>query len=478
MADEEKPDVQSIAVKRQMPAVKIVRDVYAGTLQLRESGTEHLPQWPKESDAAYQTRLDLSTLFNALRRTARGLVGMIFRKQVELGPDLDSDLIDHSGDIDQAGTSLNEWLRRWALNLILDGHAVIWVDMPVMDDRFETKADQPKDMRRPYWSTILKQDILRFRTERIGGRVEVVRFAYRESSTEDSGQFGEVEIERVREYRLAVNDGNREVSYRVWKRLVSGDDSEWKEDGGEKTLGIGRIPIAVGYADQVGVLESRPPLEDLAHENLRHWRTQSDNEAYSHVAKVPILMFTGVSAKEIGQVTVGSGVGVAIPASDAKGSYLQPDADVLRYADEQLIPIEKRMAILGLSMLMSDTRAAETAESKRIDKSESDSALASMAVGLKEAVEQAYQLHGLWLGKEVETSGKVTVNTDFLPEGVDPAFLNFLLDLVDRGKLSLETLWERLRHYAVLGDDFDPELEYVRLGGAPPIPGEESNQET
>ena len=44
----------------------------------------------------------------------------------------------------------------------------------------------------------------------------------------------------------------------------------------EGRTSLSEIPFAVAYSNRVGVLESRPPLADIAELNLKAYQTQSD----------------------------------------------------------------------------------------------------------------------------------------------------------------------------------------------------------
>ena len=67
---------------------------------------------------------------------------------------------------------------------------------------------------------------------------------------------------------------------------------------------------------------------------------------------------------------------------------------------------------MSLSMLAPQKRSAETAEAKRLDKSQSDSALSTTARGVQDGLQQAMRFHMRYLGVE-DYDGTITVNRDF-----------------------------------------------------------------
>ena len=123
------------------------------------------------------------------------------------------------------------------------------------------------------------------------------------------------------------------------------------------------------------------------------------------------------------------------------------------------------MAALGLSMLVRETRAAETAEAKTIDKSESDSALATAARAHEDCLESALQAHADFMPKRL-TKGKggtVTVNQDFREQEMSAEKALALSHLVSLDQLDLDTMWAAMIAGEWLPEDFSPEEARERI---------------
>src|SRR5690606_14245484 len=116
--------------------------------------------------------------------------------------------------------------------------------------------------------------------------------------------------------------------------------------------------------------------------------------------------------------------------------------------------IQQRMAALGLSMLQQQTRAAETAEAKRLDKSEHDSELSNVARSSEDAANEALALHAMWMG--LPEGGSITVNRDFESQMMDAQMVTALAALVPH-KMSLDTFWDLMIQGEILPDTFDRE---------------------
>lgn len=465
--DQEKnsPATPGKAHERQKEAVEIVRDVYEGTLRMREKGAKYLPRFPKETTGDYERRRKKAVLYNATRRTVEGLTGMVFRKDPQLSEDVPSEIEEHTDNIDLAGRSLDVFARDFFEASLLDGHAHIFVDYQRTDDsEIRTLADEQQMGVRPYWVMLEKQDVLSWRTRSVNGRPVLTQLVWRETIVRPDGEFGEEEVTRYRVYqRVAAEDeGTGEVraavEWQIWEEKEDGEVVP-VESG---LMDIPVIPLATGYTNRTGFLESDPPLLDLALENVRHYQARSDRAHVLHFASVPIPFFSGV---EMDELKWGPNHAISTENEQAAAQILEPSGNGLEEGRLELQDIEQRMAALGLAMLQRDTRAAETAEARRIEKSETDSSLSAAARGLEGALEEALSYHALWMDREDADGGSASVNRDFESQMLDPQMVTTLSGLVGRGQLSVETMWDILERGEILPDDFDPDMERDRLMG-------------
>ncbi|MGH7470354.1 MAG: DUF4055 domain-containing protein [Longimicrobiales bacterium] len=455
----DQPNATGVAHDAQAEAVEYCRDVYGGTLAVRNKRTKYLPMFPMETPAGYAARLAGAVLFNGMRRTVKGLSGMVFRKDPTLSDEVPELVQEHSENIDQAGRSLPVFAKDCFDNQLIDGQTHIFVDMPQVDaGRVRTLEDERNARLRPYWINILKMQVLRFRTRNENGRPVLVNFAYHECTTEEDGTYGEKEVERVRIYNLVDGpDGKRSVQYHVWKRdKKAAASGEWQPEVTGGTMSISRIPLTTAYSDRTGFMTSNPPLLDLAIENIGHYQVRSDRRNSLHIAGVPIPIFTGLDDDD--KITVSVEKGIRLPVGgDAK--YLEPTGAALEQMREELRDTEQRMAALGLAMLQRDTRAAETAEARRIDASESQSSLSTAARSHEGALNEALSFHAEWLDQGADAGGKCEVNRDFEDQTMAPEMITALSNMVAQGQLSVDTLWDRMQKGEILPDDFDTENE-------------------
>jgi len=461
--EKDRPDYESAAVKAMLPDLMLVRDVAAGQRRITGRTTTYLPQHPKEEPANYRIRLGRPTFFNAFMRTLEGLVGMVFRTSPELGEDVPKVIENHWENIDKEGNHGEVFLKTVFADALEAGHNAIFVDYPAIanPDRVTRAEERVRDLR-PYWVHVRKEDILNFRTSRgPGGERRLDQITLRFRTHEQDGTFGDKPVVRYRVYQRI--DGT--VRWEIWQE---GEDKMPRPtDERGVILKQDRIPIVFIYGRQTGFGESTPPLLDLANLNLLHYQTNADYFHAMHIACVPVPVAIGMQE---GALVVGPNASLSLPpGGDFK--YVETSGAALAAARTALEDLEGQMAVMGLSLLQGEKRAAETAEAKRLDKSEKDSALSTAARALQDGVEQALLFHAGYLGEP--NGGSITINQDFMAEAMSPDQVRALSDAVAKGQLSLETMWTKLQEGEWLPDDFDPKVEMDRLQRSGAILGAE-----
>jgi hypothetical protein len=123
-----------------------------------------------------------------------------------------------------------------------------------------------------------------------------------ETVTIPDGEYGEKTVQQV---RLLTPGG-----YQLHQK---GDDGEFRITD-EGTTSLRRDPIQLLHIPTaLVILESRPPLEDIAELNLKQYQVQSDVDNQLHISAVPMLAFFGFpSAAE--EVSAGPGEAIAFPS--------------------------------------------------------------------------------------------------------------------------------------------------------------------
>ena len=428
------------AWRNQEPHWVLIEDLIGGTYEMRRRHRRYLPQEPREQDESYDNRLARSVLAPYYVRLERMLAGMLTRKPVRLN-DVSDPVREQLFDVDLLGNDLNVWCYEAARKMVRYGHVGVLVDAPTAGEN-----------GRPYWVSYTPRDILGWRTELKDGAQQLSQLRLLERVIVPDGEYGEEEIEQVR----VLTPGGFEIHRRDNN---TGDFRVF--DSGTTTLD--RIPFSVAYANRINFMESRPPMEDIAELNLKAYQIQSDLDNQLHISAVPMLAFFGFpSAAE--EVSAGPGEAIAFP-SEGRAEYIEPSGNSFEAQFKRLEQIAYQINELGLSAVLGQKLSAETAEAKRIDRSQGDSTMMVIAQNMQDLIDNCLVYHAQYLN--IPEAGSSYVNRDFLGSRLEPQEIQALLQLYTAGTITQKTLLDQLSEGEILGDDFDveEELEATQNGG-------------
>ncbi len=415
-------------------------DLQSGTFGIRKKHRRYLPQEPRELDEQYDAILSRSVVAPYLQRIEKMLGGMLVRKPVRLN-DVGDVIREQLFDVDLQGNDLNVWTYETARLAVRYGHVGVLVDAPAAGQK-----------GRPYWVTYTPREILGWRTAIIDGMQKFTQLRLLEKVFEADGDYGEKEVEQVR----VLTPG----AFEIHRKNEKSGEYDLYEEG---TTSLTDIPFSVAYSNRVNFMESRPPMEDIAELNLKAYQIQSDLDNQLHISAVPMLAFFGFPQSSE-EVSAGPGEAIAFPA-EGKAEYIEPDGKSFNAQFERLDRLEKQINNLGLAAVLGQKLSAETAESKRIDRSQGDSTMMVVAQQMQDMIDNCLLYHANYLGSN--EAGSSFVNRDFLAARLDPQEIGSLLQLYTAGTITQETLLKQLEEGEVLGDEFsiEEELEATQMGG-------------
>lgn len=445
------PSTPSPRVKAQQADLAMVRDLAAGPGRMRDAKTTYLPQAPAEDTKNYQNRLQRSVYFNYFLKTVKGLAGFIFRKDPDLGDDVPEVIAKHCENIDLAGTHIDVFARETLEDALTAGHSAILVEYPNTGGRPLTLEDE--QWLRPYWVPIKKDNIISFRTTIEDGRQVLTQIVLREASYVEDGDFAEKLQTRYRRlFRLRVGD-----QVVVGFQLLQINDNKAVEivDAGFYRNQL-EIPIAeIITSGRKGMFESDPPLIDLAFLNVAHYQVWSDYVTSLHMTCVPILFTAGFEMQDENGVAivVGANTGLNAPDPQAKAEYVSHAGAAIGAVRQALADLKDDMASLGIAMLSAQKKMAETAEAKRIGKSDTDSALSVTARGLQDGIERALGFHARYLG--IDDGGSIQINRDFENLQMQADMLGALVTAVHTAGLPVRLLLEQMQEGGLISPEHD-----------------------
>ena len=453
---------------------KTCRDLFEGQRAVVEAGTRYLPRHPAEDREDYNHRLQHAEFFNAFKRTIIAGVGLLTQNPPKLSDDAPEDFIAEWENIDGAGTKGDVFVGRLCTDGTQTGLAGILVDYPTVSaPQLLSSDDEARRGLRPYWVRVCAEQFWSWRFTKVGGQTVLTQLVLREVVERPYGQFGTAFVTQFRVFRrpsfdtfdsngVAITALSDRVEWEVWEKESSNKPAV-KKDGGVMQ-GIDEIPFApLVVGNDAEGFECTPPLMDLAWCNLAHYRVLTDRRNLEHVGCVPQPVRTGYkdSSEETSGVTkIGPNTLMDLPKG-ADFKFAEITGASFEPTEKDIEKLEKRMGALGMAFLSPDTRAAETAEAKRIDSTAQNASLSTVATAVQDCLNNAARLHAKF--RKSATMASLEVNRQFEAIVMDTGLVSAFSDMEAKGQISRETMWAELQKGHILGEDFDAVKEQALL---------------
>lgn len=435
----------------------VITPLMRGTLAMRETPCL-LPKYPAEDDCSYKQRLSLSTLLPAYSETVGNMTSRVFAEPLQIGDDVPDQIAEWTKDIDNAGNDLNSWSVGFFREGLSHGLCHAFVEHQ-SSEGVRTQAQEQALGVRPYVVMVKPEQVLGWRAK--DGRLTMIR--YQEEVEEEGGEFGSVCIEQIR----VLEPGS-------WRTYRKGEKGGWEPyDNGTNSLKY--IPWVTFYTGRTGYMEARPPLLELAHLNIKHWQSQSDQDNILHVIRVPILVRIGVQAMYDNQgkpippeFKVGTGSLTDLPLQgDLK--YVEHTGKAVEAGRTALQDLIGEMRMAGAKLLIPEKSATKTATQAEEEAAQELSPLARMADHFGDCLAQLLQFmadyRNLGDGGTVEMRGNFDV--DYMPE----VSLPVLVAMANASLISKETLFAEMQRRGVISDEYDWKEELGKIESQGPALG-------
>lgn len=432
--------------------------VVGGTAFFRTNASTLLPREPQELEDAWKRRVSHATLSPYTVRIAEQAAGLILRKGIVLSnktqdADVDPYWEEFADSIDGRSTDLIAFARRVLISSLLYGHAGILVDYPTREAAPSLQAERLAGIR-PYFSFVDCKQIIGWRFSDDDPLAPIEQVRINEYVSVPFGEFGEKTIRQIR----CLEKGK----YRVFRRTSDqgstpdGADGWYVHEEGPISLPV--VPLAITYSQKVAEMISTPPLLPVANLNISHAQRNADLAHTLHVSAMPIMV---LKAFDDSVDPVGLSVNNAIllpPEGDC--FMVEPASQSFQAQQDYLDKLEEQMAALGISTLFEQKSAAETAESKRLSRTDSDSMLTIISKDLQATLQDAFEMAATFVGKEAPL---VELDVDFDLGSLDAPQIQQYLQLFSNNVITHETLLGMLKKGSVLPEvDIQEEVELVQ----------------
>ena len=428
-----------------------------GTAFFRYNAETLLPQEPQELEDAWRRRVSRATFSPFTVRIAEQAAGLVLRKPIvleskEQDGEVDPYWEEFLENVDGRGTSLSAFARRVLISSLLYGHAACMVDYPSREAAPSLQAERLAGMR-PYFNQVDAKQIIGWRFEEGNPLAQVDQVRINEYVSIPFGEFGDKTIRQVRvleqgKYRVFRREADRDVE-------TNGSGSQGWYIHEEGVISLDVVPLALTYSQKISDFVSTPPLLSLAHLNISHSQRNADLSHGLHVAAMPIMVMKGFDdAPDPAGLSVNNAI-LLPPEGDC--FMVEPASQSFQAQQAYLDKLEEQMASLGISTLFAQKQGAETAESKRLSRTDSDSLLSIVSKDIQSMLQNAFEMAAAYIGKEAP---QVQLDRDFDLQVLDGNQVGQYLQLWNNGAITQETLLSCLKKGEVLVDiDVEEEVE-------------------
>lgn len=439
-------ETPSAAHTEAAPILRRCRAAVAGQDAVAALTTEILPRPAGMTEREYGSYVARALYMNATQRTHDSLVGMVMQKPAQA--EMPNALADLASYIDGRGSRLEDFARMAVSEVLEVGGWLAVVDHPERPEGVITAAQERALGLRPVVSYYPRESVLETRTGFVNGNEEFTFLKLAETWIEDVDEWTQEAREAVRVYDMAEG----RVRVRVYRKTAAGwvlyNEAFPTARNGK---GLTYIP-AVAFGPESNRF-GKPPLLDLIDVNLAHFRNSADMEHALHFTGLPTPYVSGVDPGDLPSLTLGSATGHVFQSEHAKIQFATYGAEGLASLKQAMDDKVQMMAALGARMLAPESRAAESGEALAIRRGGENSALAKVADSVSRSIVLVLETLAEWEG--ITGAISYSLNTDYLPNRMNPQELTALMAAWQAGGLTSEELFERMKAGGIIRDDMD-----------------------
>lgn len=389
-----------------------VRHAVSGDLvsYLRNVGkNEPDPEYGRARQKEYE---DGAICYNFTKRTLSGMVGAVMRKEPEQTiPQKLEYLLENA---DGSGVGLWQQAQDTLGEIDSVGRGGLLVDAPNV--QAATMAEQNAGLLNPVLAYYTAENIINWRTERVGSVNRVAMVVLREEYEYQSGQ-DEFSYLTGEQYRvLDIIEGKyRQRIYRFDATGVALDGQAADVFPDLRGLEPGVIPFTfIGASNNDHTIDDAPLLP-LAELNIGHFSNSADNEESSFVVGQPTLFIAPGESMSLqvfqeanpNGVKMGSRTGHNIGAG---GNAFLVQAEANNLAKENMRQKEEQAIQIGAQLITPSQQI--TAESARLQRGADTSVMATIAGNVSHAYTQALKWAAAMVGAP-DSEIEFRLNTDF-----------------------------------------------------------------
>lgn len=459
-----------IAVKGALPMSRI------GGREWTQPGMRYLPR-PAGMKKAEQYDLYRSNASwtPATERAAQGITGSIFRHEpvIKHPTALDS----HVADITQTSVALRMFAEHVTLETLVMGRFGLLVDFPAPTVGPDGQETPPPPDSRPYWVGYQTEEVINWRTRRVGGATildlvvckEVVEDVQGAWGTPDffvikpRTQYRVLRLDEVGEYEVSLWTEVREARGRQPAAIVL--ERAWKPTRHRQPLTF--LPFVFLAPFSLEPIIQKSLMEGLVHRNFVNFRHSAEIEWARFLTAMPTL-YLFANMDEPSDLVVGGSQAVFSQDNQAKIGLVEFHGHGLGPLENAIKEDMAVMAALGARLLEGPPETQETATGVNWRMAGSDSPVQVLISVVSQGLTWALQVHAWWAGvtdNMDDPNIHVHLNKDLVSIQMKPEMLTALTAALLNGTISPQMYYYQLQQgeIAIPGVSFEEEEALLEI---------------
>lgn len=401
---------------------------------------------------SYKTR---AQFFNATGRTLDGLMGLLFRKELQV--QVDEEVARFLLNVDGKGLTLHQFVEKCLKEKLITNWGGVLLDMPNLEsDNLSVKKTE-EDSLYAYMTLYNAEDIINWRYETVG-RNRILQYVIFKEKTEFKTK-SDYKTQYKNCYRVCeLIDGVYTQS--LYDEKLSLISSVAPTDINGKTFE--QIPFYFLSNEEEPIEDS--VIDNLAYLNLSHYRKSADLENGAHFTGVPTAYATGaspsvkiVNGEEVAEDLYLGGTKVIYFPQGGSLHYLEFSGQGCNLLKSMMADDEQRMAILGARIISNEKKGVESAETARIHRASENSVLAKIATNLSIKFTKIVKDYLVWCTGKEDLDVNIKINTDYDLGRMTPAEITAIVSLWQSGGIAKRDMFDILKEGEVIHNarDYD-----------------------
>lgn len=428
--------------------LKLMHDLLGGTRRMHDESKDYIRKWKHEDLDVYNMRRKIEELFEGTGRTLSAAVGMIYAQPPTITWNGGEAIIkEHWANIDAAGTAGHVFSKRFTDTSIRDGIGLLLVDHPPAPIDPETKkpvmitsGNERAFNLRPRWASYGRGQAINWRTSVVNNETVLTMLVFHEFGEVEDNTYGVKVVHRYRVLQLTDTG----AAFSLYEKVTEGGRDTFpvvasgffRNIRGEVAT---FLPVSVAYTGRTeAAMTASLPLVGVANANLGHWRQATNLRFYRELCAFPQpklkgkLMQKDGAQSTPGHMRIGPLVLVHVDA-DSDFEWVELAGSSMEQLEKGVNEKLQAMAQQGMSFLFPDTRAAETAEAKRLDSTAENSTLATAGQGVEDAINLSLEHHAWYMGIDKKQAPMLSLSRDYDSTAMEPQAMRAYSELVKVG---------------------------------------------